>query len=202
MARAVLRPGGDLMDELDVAPAGVLPDRFLYGLPRPEAWIPVLLQAPSLLLVDDFFASNMFLLPALFLLALAVGRTRLAFFERALLFSMLAVWAFSNLAPPYEWMWQLRGVWIARLYEPSIGVLLTVIARSMATQRNTGSVRGRFTLTAGSIAAGALGTAVVLGPWVSLPLYTGIYQRFYQHDGPDAASCSRSTANGRSASAG
>jgi hypothetical protein len=164
------------------------PNTATYGVvlrawthwPDLSRWMGVLLDAPSLL-IDNFFASNMYVLPGLFIVAMAAGRPpgpRLAFFEKAILLSVLVVWAFANLAPPYEARWQLRGAWVARLYQPSIGVLLTAMGRAFAAARGE---RSGPIVNAGAGAAMLLGAGIVLGPWWSPTLTSNMYYRFYQH---------------------
>lgn len=153
---------------------------------RPDVggWIGLLLKGPGLL-VQNFFASNFFFLPTLSLLFVGLGAGRggagLALFEKAILGGVLLLWAVINLAPPYSSPWQMRGEWVARLYQPTLAVLLTYVARTWddLTQR----VRWAWLPVAVTM---SLNVAVVLGPWLSPSLEGQVYIAFYQHTSPSA----------------
>lgn len=154
------------------------------------AWGALLGRAPYLLL-HDFLAANFVWLPALFVAAWLVARvrgtTRLERFEVALLLSALAVWAFNNLAPPYPGKWQVRGEWIARLYQPVFPVFLTFVARFVEEAAGEGGwlrgARGRLVL-----AAAALNALVMVGPFVGATSYTGrVWKEFYAHAPPNSS---------------
>jgi len=150
------------------------------------AWRELLVQAP-LVFVQNLFASNFFFLPALFL-ATWLGWAwrsghRLLAWERAVLLTALAVWLFNNLAPPYPGKWQMRGTWIARLYQPVFVVYLSALARwvpalwaAPARRRWVGAALG-LTLAANA--------AVMVGPF-AWPIFTSrISGAFYWHDPPE-----------------
>src|SRR5262249_54526326 len=85
------------------------------------AWWKLIAAAPSIF-VDNFFASNFLFLPLLFVLLAGVSylKTRSISFntpEREILLATLLVFLVNNLAPPYAG-WQMRGIWIARIYQP------------------------------------------------------------------------------------
>jgi hypothetical protein len=151
------------------------------------AWGALLARAP-LVLLQNALASNFVWLPLLFvgtwLVARRRGLARLEPFELAVLVCAVGVWALNNLAPPYPGKWQMRGEWIARLYQPTFGVMLTFLARfAEAATGEPGRLR-RWSLAAigGAVVLNAL---VMLGPFVSATRYTGhLYEAFYAHAPP------------------
>lgn len=150
------------------------------------AWGSLLLGAP-LVFVQNLLASNFFFLPALFL-AVWLGWAwrnahRLLTWEKAVLLAALSVWLFNNLAPPYPGKWQMRGAWIARLYQPIFVVYLSALARWLPELWTT-PVRRRWVgaALAATLAANGL---VMAGPWL-WPMYTSrISGAFYWHDPPE-----------------
>lgn len=146
-----------------------------------------LLAASPWILVQNFFASSYWGLPTLFLILVARARSRgdvhFASWEVAVLACMFGIWAMNNLGPPYPG-WQLRGTWIARLYQPAFVVLLSFVARSVEVAfRDDSSSSRRW--VAGAVAATALlGVSVVLGPWVSPGYAVRFHLSFYRHDVP------------------
>lgn len=138
-----------------------------------RAWGGYLLRIP-LVLVANFFDSNFFFLPLLAVVAAVLCRSVrrcVGRVEAAIFLSALAVFVFNNAAPPY-YGWQMRGVWIARLYQPVFVALLLCIARALATGL---SLRLPIIIT---VVANAM---IVLGPVMMNP--AGLYfdWRFYQH---------------------
>ncbi|HET9625895.1 MAG TPA: hypothetical protein VFP84_31255 [Kofleriaceae bacterium] len=149
---------------------------------RFEGWGDLLAAVPGDFF-STFFYSNFLFLPILMLVMIAV-RWRLGLrpvippIALAIMLTQLAIFLFLNLAPPTDGKWQMRGAWIARIYQPwFVAVLLTVAATSFA-------LRGRrlHELVVGSVLLVALlDAAVITGPFVGLtPLYAGVYQRFYR----------------------
>jgi hypothetical protein len=137
-------------------------------------WGHALAEVPASLLAA-FFASSFVAWPALFLLALALG-ARPTRVEKLILAAAALLFAFTNLAPPYGG-WQLRGPWIARLYEPIAVVFLAVAARAIAAA--TG--RRKQALLAAAALAIAFDASVMFGPIARVPWSDFAYQRFYQH---------------------
>ena len=135
------------------------------------------LRAIPLLLVRTFLYSNMIVLPLLALGAVAVGRVRRIGIAQpadlALLVTALALFLFNNAAPPY-FGWQMRGDWVARLYQPVFPALLIWIARMTAAQP----------LRAWMYAAGAavlLNASIAFGPLFLNPVSGWVYAKFYEH---------------------
>ncbi|HEX9944067.1 MAG TPA: hypothetical protein VGG03_18805 [Thermoanaerobaculia bacterium] len=95
-------------------------------------WGSLLALLPKVL-VDSFFFSNFLFLPVLFLIGLAASRwlprerrsRRPA--EACVLLAAVLLFVFNNAAPPYLG-WQMRGFWIARLYQPVVAALVSLLA--------------------------------------------------------------------------
>jgi hypothetical protein len=133
-----------------------------------------------------FLFANFLFVPALVLAAPAVAprrggaRRALGPAETALLATVALVFLFNNLAPPYEG-WQLRGVWIARLYQPIVGALFSAIAVVAARGAGLPGVR-RAALRALLLAALAGNVWVTFGPALGAPALAGeVHYRFYRH---------------------
>lgn len=149
------------------------------------AWAALLLDAPGAL-VGAFFYSNFIFFPVL-LLALLAARWRLRLrpviprVALAILLSELALFLFLNLSPPYDGMWQMRGAWIARLYQPWFVAVPIVVAATSLALRGT---RYHKLLIGAVVLVAALDGAVIAGPFIGLTsLYGGVYQRFYRVHG-------------------
>jgi hypothetical protein len=155
---------------------------------RPDfsQWMGILLDSP-VLLVHHFLASNCYFLPLLFVVfawrSVRGHGASLVPFEKAIFGSALLVWAIMNLAPPYDYKWQIRGAWIARLYQPIFGVLLTFVARWwQALREKPWALRSARIAVVATV---ALNCAVMLGPWLSPSFEAQIYIHFYQHASPN-----------------
>ncbi len=149
-----------------------------YLFPAMSAeWASFLARVP-LVLASNFFYGNFVFLPALFAAFLLIARrSRLEIFrvpELALLVTALAIFLFNNAAPLYDG-WQMRGEWIARLYQPVFVVMLAVVARLIAARPRAILPRG---LVVATILANAL---VVAGPVTLTPLGPYLYHKFYAH---------------------
>lgn len=152
------------------------------SFPSWEAWGPLIVQVPSVF-VHNFAASNFYVLPVLFVLLFVISRAALGVrfhpVELSVLLSVFFVFLFNNLAPPYEG-WQLRGLWIARLYQPVFVVYLFFIARSF--EASFGHERKKW-LFAGLIAVSCvLQGVVVFGPVMRLTISDSVYHEFYRHE--------------------
>jgi hypothetical protein len=159
-----------------------------FGNPGdPAIWAGKILPAPYLL-AENFLASNFVWLPLLFVACVAASRLRswttVYPFERAILICALAIWALNNLAPPYPGKWQMRGEWIARLYQPVLGVLLTFVSRSVQVAAGRGRAWRRAVLVA-LVATAGMNALVMVGPFVGGGRYTALmYEAFYAHAPP------------------
>ncbi|MBN2355974.1 hypothetical protein JXO59_07660, partial [candidate division KSB1 bacterium] len=156
-----------------------------------QKWFDLLKGVPRTAIMNFFF-SNFFCLPCFFvcvvLINLLVKHNRLTRPELIVMGNMALVFLFNNLAPAYEG-WQMRGEWMARLYQPIFIVLFMYSVRSyqaiMRKSTNMAlkwSVYGVFMLT-------LIGNGIVIfGPLLNNPfrLSSQVYWRFYQHSGPDS----------------
>jgi hypothetical protein len=151
-----------------------------------RTWGRLLQKLPEVTL-DNYLYSNFLFLPLLFLLGLAVARwlprdsgRAVPRAEACLLAAALLVFLFNNLAPPYPG-WQLRGSWLARLYQPIVAALVSVLAGVLA--REALLPRGhRRLLWGGTAAAIAAQAWIVFAPVLGFTaLSQFVYFRFYRH---------------------
>lgn len=152
--------------------AYIHPERIDIG-----AWLSLLGKVPSVF-VHNFLFSSFLILPT----AALVGIVQKRYFEKPLftrvegvwLGVILFVWLFNNAAPPYPGF-QLRGVYIARLYEPAFVVLLLFCARSVCVVPAVTRVVIWFGVVIGQI-------SISIGPWLGLEQWSAdVYSNFYQH---------------------
>jgi hypothetical protein len=134
-------------------------------------WWSELTRMPSAL-VTNYFFSTFFFLPVLALVAFFAQRRKglMSVPDVALVVAILAVFLFNNAAPPYLG-WQMRGDYIARLYQPLFVVLLLVVARAVMLE-------SRLVVRAAA-AAVALNFLVVLTPILGTPVTGQILARYY-----------------------
>jgi hypothetical protein len=136
-----------------------------------------------IVLVQNFFFSNVVFLPAAFVVLLALTRLRPMPVEAALLCSVGLVFLFNNLAPPYPGRWQMRGDFIPRLYQPLFVALVVYVARATATARAQPRPKPALALGAVIVAIAANAT-VAFGPIARVPWAGPIYAGFYLHSPP------------------
>ncbi|HWA10143.1 MAG TPA: hypothetical protein VG838_11890 [Opitutaceae bacterium] len=148
-------------------------------------WRAILGTVPDVGL-DLFFGANFIFLPLLLLVVVALNavtsRIRPHPAEVALLLAGLALFLFNNLAPEYVNFWQMRGTWIARIYQPVFAAFVWFCARwrqalpPLARPAHA-AMCGLFGLL---LAGNAL---IIFGPILNNPLglsETAFY-RFYDH---------------------
>jgi hypothetical protein len=135
-----------------------------------RGWIGNLAHLP-VVLAANFLDSNFLFLPLLSLLAFALCRRCIGRVEGSILLSVLAVFLVNNAAPPY-YGWQLRGVWIARLYQPVLPALILCIARAIAAKPRSLRVAVAFAVIANA--------AIAFGPVMMNPVAFYLDYRFYQ----------------------
>lgn len=147
-------------------------------------WFGYLAELP-LILFSNAIYGNLVFLPILAITGAVLLRNRgvvvIGLPEKALLITALAVFLFTNAAPPY-YGWQMRGYWLARLYQPLVAVLLMIAGR--ATQSLEGSVLGRWRVALGLTLA--LNASVAFGPVLMNPLAGFVYHKFYVHSPPES----------------
>jgi hypothetical protein len=162
------------------------------------AWLPpydwngwwALLKRLPLVTFDNFLYSNFAFVPLLFVVALVAalrltkgqpGESRIVGrAELCLLLVAALLFLFNNAAPPYPG-WQLRGSWIARLYQPAVPALVSVVAAVLARRERLSAWPRRAVLA-------ALGLTLALDAWVVFAPVLGqaelsgaLYHRFYRH---------------------
>jgi FtsH-binding integral membrane protein len=98
--------------------------------------------------------------------------------EAVITLSLLSFFLFNNMAPPYDG-WQMRGEWIARLYQPFFVVMVSYIARLYASSPKD-STSSRLTLL-GCLIAFTFNAIVVFGPVTGIGPADRVYHNFYQH---------------------
>jgi hypothetical protein len=147
-------------------------------------WVRSLIGLP-LILISNAIYGNLMFLPLLALAGSIVlwkrGVVILALPEKALLFAGLGLFLFTNAAPPY-YGWQMRGEWVARLYQPLVVVLLMIVAR-VAHAHHVRAVRywhPAFVFSA------LLNASVAFGPVLMNPLAGFVYHKFYIHSPPES----------------
>jgi hypothetical protein len=150
--------------------------------PALATWARAIADVP-LVLVHNFFFSNMVFLPAAFLVLLAITRRRLAPVEAAVLVAVGLVFLFNNLAPPYPGRWQMRGDFSPRLYQPMFVVLIVYVARAAAWAGAQPRAKSVLALGAVVVAVAANAT-VAFGPIARVPWAGPIYAGFYLHSAP------------------
>jgi hypothetical protein len=143
-------------------------------------WLQYLREVPGLL-VANFFYSNFVVLPLLAIAAWiwSYRTVRWSEPEHLLLLTALLLFLFNNAAPPYPG-WQLRGPWMARLYQPVFVALLMFVARATALHS-----RSRVWSAAVTTAV-LLNAAIVAGPLTLNSTATLAYHKFYAHSDPRA----------------
>ena len=150
-------------------------------------WLRLIATLPAVFL-NNFAFSNFLFLPLLFV-ALAVlsligqRSIQLATPEAEILLAVLIVFLFNNLAPPYPG-WQMRGFWIARIYQPVFVVFILFVSRSVQRWWNLsrGTAGYLRRLSAALVAVTVVANAsVVWGPFLGLSFASEIYHQFYRH---------------------
>ncbi len=137
-------------------------------------------------LIHCFFDSNFYALPILFLACWIPARFLLKFkmnlVERCMLVSVLILFLFNNMTPPYQGEWQMWGDWIARIYQAVYIVYVMYIVRLSAFIDQKRRASQIFT------------TLLVLTLFFNVLLNTGglyassftsfVYSKFYKHGSP------------------
>ncbi len=154
-------------------------EAYLHPLREWPLWLRYLANLPAVF-ASNFLFGNMIFLPLLFIVAVLIGRKVhrrvLSPVDMALIISTALVFLVNNAAPPY-YGWQLRGHWMARLYQPVFPAFLLGIGRltEVAAER---SMRAWTAAVAFTVLANA---SIAFGPVLLNPLAAFAYQRFYIH---------------------
>ena len=157
---------------LSVAGAWLKPDDWAL-------WRVYLLGLPRILLFTFLF-SNFLVLPILGAAAWTLVRRSVRWHdpESLVVWTTLLLFLFNNAAPPYLG-WQMRGEWIARLYQPVFVALLMYVARAVS------QAEPRFWRPAVTLAI-VLNLAIVAGPLTLNSAATFLHHKFYAHSSPRA----------------
>ena len=164
---------------------GAIIDSYLDAGNRVTGWGGLVADVPGIF-VSNFVFSNFVFFPILMLWVVGLHlrwrlRPVLHPVAGAVLLATLGVFLFLNLAPPYDSIWQLRGTWIPRLFQPwFVAVLVVVAALAKALQ----DPRRRRLLVWSVAVVVALDAAVIAGPFIGLTYFhAGINQHFYRMHG-------------------
>ena len=134
-----------------------------------------------IIFINVFFKSNFYLLPLLFILIYSFGRFKYSFklstIEISILLATFLLFLFNNLAPQYKG-WQMRGDWIARLYQPVFIAFVLYIARFFHSVKPGTPLKKVFI---GIFVLFLLGNAVIiLGPITKNRVGEKVYLDFYR----------------------
>jgi len=153
------------------------PNKELY-----DQWLSLIYQAPYILM-HNFLSSTFWALPIAFCMTYLAARktvsARLTTPEWALIVAGLVLWSVNNFAPPYSG-WQMRGTWLARLYQPVFIAYLFYIARIASILPRTSRAAKNVLLIVGCCTA--FQAFVVISPILGIYNVAGrVYREFYQH---------------------
>ncbi len=160
---------------------------YFTGFSFPDLWLHITLL-PEILWFN-LLDAGFYCLPVLFFISFIVGRFVYGFalntVERSILLGIACLWLFLNLAPTYAGHWQLRGIDIARIYQPVFIVMMMYPVRFMALFQATHPLRWRSSVAALIIYAG-ITLWLNMGGWYRNTYTQTMYYRFYRHSDPDA----------------
>jgi hypothetical protein len=154
----------------------------------PKTWSEIVVRLGSLpeVATDVFFGANFIFLPLLLLAIWGLGfKVRLLVQFKAvtvLLLAALALFVFCNLPPAQDEQWNMRGSWIARIYQPIFPAL--VLCAAVWWQHLLPSDRVSRSMRYGLVALVLIGNAFIcFGPALGNPLLISgrALYRFYDH---------------------
>ena len=153
---------------------GMILKSYLH-LSNIKEWMLLIFKSPFEFLRVYLFSSFVFI-PILFGYVLVkISYEKISLIDRAFLFCALILFLFNHWAPAYEG-WQMRGGYLARLYQPVFLSFIIIIAKfTSANARNVRKIQ--FVC--------AMNALVVLGIWVHSPLSSQVYLNFYRHSNRD-----------------
>lgn len=144
------------------------------------------------ILIHNFLFSGFLFIPSVFICFvganfLRTSKSMISSVEGAIIVSFLGLCVFNNMAPSYEG-WQMRGEWIARLYQPIFIAFVSYISRhyQIFKGENRKSKHNSCSKTYGMMTLflilGVLGNAVtVYGILWNSKITDSIYHEFYRH---------------------
>ncbi|HEX7510322.1 MAG TPA: hypothetical protein VF335_03425, partial [Chitinivibrionales bacterium] len=156
--------------------------------PGCSSWAHAVIPLPGIMCANAVF-SCFFFLPLLFGLSALVYRKKMPFVDVCIIAVALLIMMVNNCSPPSLRRWDLRGVAVARIYQPIFVVMLFHVMRTIQTAGLKKSVSFKTGLLLIATVATILGNAVVaLGPICNDPyrLSSSIYWRFYRHSPPSS----------------
>lgn len=139
------------------------------------------------ILYRNFFDAMYFYIALLFAIVVIAGlvsksiKVELPFWVLAL--AMFAVLAFNNMAPPYDG-WQMRGTWIARIYQPAIVLCLLPIFSVAKNWNAEGKKLYVQLLVVATIVVFAFNTRINISPALGDYSQTSYHYNFYFHSMP------------------
>jgi len=147
-----------------------------------SSWGALLAKLPSIA-VDNFLFSNFLFLPLLFLVALVLtgrgGRPIVGSAEAWVFIAVGLLFTFNNAAPPYPGF-QMRGLHVARLYQPAVAAMVAVVAAGCGRVAALPMRRRALWTAVGLTVCAQLW--VVFAPVLGAPWLSGeLYYRFYRH---------------------
>ncbi|MBF0141141.1 MAG: hypothetical protein HQL74_12785 [Magnetococcales bacterium] len=167
---------------------GTIIKSWLHFYPNWEMGLAKLTELP-LLMAKLFFYSNFFFLPLAFLWFFVAAKphtpVRRHLVEEALLLTTAVYCVFLNLVPDYPG-WQMRGEWIARIYQPVFVVFVLYISRyfsDLAPVPDTTRSKDRLAVLLVAATVFANGWVVLGGLHVST-ISDLVWHDFYQHSQP------------------
>jgi len=147
------------------------------------------IQALPVIFKYNFMEAGFYVLPVVFLLFFLTGHLYFKFpmnrTERAIAMGIFSLWLFLNLTPTYQNHWQLRGIDIARIYQPVFILFIMYPVRFMAflAQKHQAALRYYFTLLGlGFVSCFLLN----IGGLYDSQLTQTMYYSFYRHSDADA----------------
>lgn len=151
-----------------------------------SSWLEILELVPKIL-INNFLDSNFLFLPILFLIILVWGlfkKFALNEIETSILFFALMVFLFNNLAPWYVAEFQMRGAWIARVYQPIFVVMLMYIVRFSASINDNKPFHAKYLIGLVTLCA-CLNLIINFGGVFGSKFTERSWYRFYQHSPPN-----------------
>lgn len=140
------------------------------------------------LLYRNFFDAMYFYLAVFFCVVIVLGKvTRSLALDLpfwAIAVSMLTVFVFNNMAPYYEG-WQMRGDWIARIYQPAVVLILLLVFGVIKTWERDGNMLPLYIITACALIVFTFNTRINVLPALGNDSLTYHHYRFYFHSMPE-----------------
>ncbi len=157
-----------------------------FNLEAYQTYLFILKKYP-ITLWNNFLHSNMTFIPILFLGLFLKNsifannqKLNLSIASKALIFSVFLVFSFNNLAPAYEG-WQMRGNWIARIYQPIFPAMVFFILKYFHKNFNIRSIASVFLFL--TVIANTL---IIWSPFADLNYPLQHYYNFYQTKNPNS----------------